>query len=626
MILFSTSEINRETSLSIGGEILARLLPKQTCNASFLQPPSVSNFSTSMTQSRCHIQNLDGNPCLFQVMEQQQQQGGQDQHDTQGPVAPRLAQKKSKTPTAKLDSDAAADKRRAQDAHRAYGRGRKINTRSIKDKKLRGTLRALENRYNDATIKAKDAEILLENDAGFLQPEGDLEKTYKIRQDEIKDSATIQTAKKGFGLKLNELGPYVFDYTRNGRDLLLGGRLGHISTMDWRSGKLGCEINLGESARDVKWLHNNQSFAVAQKKCVYIYDRAGVEIHKLQKHVDVTHMEFLPYHFLLATIGNAGYLKYTDTSTGQMVTELLTKKGTPTAFAQNQYNAICHVGHQNGTVSLWSPNSTTPLVKLLAHRGPVRALAMDREGRYMVSAGQDLRMSVWDIRNYKEVSNYGMRQPGSSVAISDRGLASVSWGTSVTVWKDLFNKSSADHQKAQFPYMNWGGEGNTISRVRWCPFEDVLGVSHDVGFSSILIPGAGEPNFDALELNPYETVKQRQETEIKGLLNKLQPEMISLDPNFIGNVDLAPAEQRRREMEADQTPKEVVARLQKKGTGKNSALRRYLRKRNGRNIIDAKRLRIEELAQQQRRKAETSKKQQEEDLGPALARFARKND
>lgn len=33
------------------------------------------------------------------------------------------------------------------------------------------------------------------------------------------------------------------------------------------------------------------------------------------------------------------------------------------------------LGHANGTVTMWTPNITTPVVKLLTHRGPVRALA-----------------------------------------------------------------------------------------------------------------------------------------------------------------------------------------------------------------------------------------------------------
>lgn len=192
--------------------------------------------------------------------------------------------------------------RRIREANKAYGRGKKINTKMIKDKKLRSNMKRLEGKYQDAALKAKDAEILLENTSGFLEPEEELERTYKVRQDDITKDVAVETAKKRFELKLDALGPYSFDYTRNGRELLLGGRKGHVATMDWREGKLGCEIQLGETIRDVKWLHNNQYFAVAQKKYVYIYDRNGVEIHSLRKHQEVSQMEFLPYHFLLATI------------------------------------------------------------------------------------------------------------------------------------------------------------------------------------------------------------------------------------------------------------------------------------------------------------------------------------
>ncbi|KAJ9621878.1 putative U3 small nucleolar RNA-associated protein 7 [Taxawa tesnikishii (nom. ined.)] len=530
----------------------------------------------------------------------------------------------ARTPTAALDPEAAALRKRADEAKKAYGRGKNIQIKSIKDKKLRGNLRALENRFKDATLKAKDAEILLENTEGFLEPETELERTYKVRQEDIQKDVAVETAKKGFELKLEGLGPYKANYTRNGRDLLLVGRNGHVATMDWRDGKLGCELQLGETARDAKWLHNNQYFAVAQKKYVYIYDHQGVEIHNLQDHVEVTHMEFLPYHFLLATIGNAGYLKYQDTSTGKLVMQMPTKQGSPTAFTQNPHNAVLHVGHQNGTVSLWSPNDTKPLVKMLTHRGPVRSLAIDREGRYMVSTGADLKMAVWDVRMFKEVNNYFLRQPGSSVAISDRNLTAVGWGTQTTIWRDLYTKHWDDQVKVQSPYMAWGGDGQRIERVQWCPFEDILGISHDKGFTSAIVPGAGEPNFDALELNPFENTKQRQETEVKALLNKLQPEMISLDPNFIGNLDLASAAQRKKEQDLDRKPEDPVANLKNRGRGRNSTLRKYLRKKGTKNIIDERRVRIQELRKEQQRREKEKRGEREAQLGPALARFSRK--
>lgn len=59
--------------------------------------------------------------------------------------------------------------------------------------------------------------------------------------------------------------------------------------------------------------------------------------------------------------------------------------------------------------------------------------------------------------------------------------------------------------------------------------------------------GAGEPNFDGLDANPYRSAKQRQEWEVKALLEKVQPELISLDPAELGQVDRATFEQRHKD-------------------------------------------------------------------------------
>ena len=533
---------------------------------------------------------------------------------------------KTRNPTSALTHEDKENQKRVAEARKKYGRGKPVRVSQVKDKKLRADLKRIESKYRDAALNAKDAEILYENEGGFLQPETELEKTYKVRQNDIVEAVGVQQAQKSLEFKL-DLGPYFSDYTRNGRSLLLAGRKGHIATCEWRAGTPGCELHLNETVRDAKWLHNDQYFAVAQKKHTYIYDHAGIEIHCLKKYVEATHLEFLPYHFLLAGIENSGFLRYTDTSTGNIVAEHPTRKGAPTAMAQNPWNAILHVGHQNGTVSLWSPNSTTALIKMQANFGPVRSIAVDRSGNYMLSGGQDLRVKLWDLRALKEVHSYTTRQPASSMSISDRGLAAIGAGTGVTIWKDLFTTSTTpDPIKVQSPYLSWGEQGQRLERVRFCPFEDILGISHNSGFSSIVVPGAGEPNYDALENNPYETSKQRQETEVKSLLNKLQPETIALDPNFIGKLDQRSADQRKRDKDLDAPPDDPLAKLKDRNRqrGKNSALRRHLRKKGGKNIIDEKRMRLEEMKKERADRAKDKLRQDKVELGPALSRFARR--
>ena len=57
-----------------------------------------------------------------------------------------------------------------------------------------------------------------------------------------------------------------------------------------------------------------------------------------------------------------------DTSTGQMVAQHRTRLGTCDVMRQNPQNAVLSLGHANGTVTLWSPNITTALIKMQCHR------------------------------------------------------------------------------------------------------------------------------------------------------------------------------------------------------------------------------------------------------------------
>ncbi|KAJ3320094.1 Small subunit (SSU) processome component [Blyttiomyces sp. JEL0837] len=497
-----------------------------------------------------------------------------------------------------------------------------IPIKSIQDKKTKGNYKKTEKKFNEVAMKAAQSELLLPESAGYLEAEG-MEKTFKFTQEQIKTAVDVNTEEKIFNLKLNDFGPYYVDYTRNGRFLLIGGKKGHIASFDWKTKSLGCEIHLKETVRDVKWLHNETMFAVAQKNYTYIYDKSGAEIHCLRKHIEVNRLEFLPYHFLLASIGKSGTLRYQDTSTGVLVAEHRTRLGDCGTMAQNPYNAIINLGHSNGTVTLWSPTVSTPLVKMLCHKGPVQALAVDRGGYYMVSSGLDGQMKVWDIRTYKCLHEYYTPTPASHLSISQLGLLAVGYGPHVTIWKDAFL------QKAKSPYMSHIQPSSQISSLKFCPYDDVLGMGHSKGISSLVIPGSGEPNYDALEVNPFQTKKQRKTGEVKMLLDKLQPGMIALNPNFVGAVERETKEvlreEQRLEFEANNPEEKFEPR--KRARGKSSSQRRYLRKQA--SVVDPNRVKLLERLQKEKEGKEKERKRArgevEEEKGySALDRFAKK--
>lgn len=69
-----------------------------------------------------------------------------------------------------------------------------------------------------------------------------------------------------------------------------------------------------------------------------------------QEHTDVRRLDFLPHHFLLASVGGAGVLRYQDTSTGAVVAQHRTKLGPCSVMRQNPWNAVMLLGHGNGTI------------------------------------------------------------------------------------------------------------------------------------------------------------------------------------------------------------------------------------------------------------------------------------
>ena len=239
-----------------------------------------------------------------------------------------------------------------------------------------------------------------------------------------------------------------------------------------------------------------------------------------------------------------GYLTYIDVSTGKKVSSFSTATGRCDLMTQNPSNAIIHLGHSSGCVTLWSPNVKEPLVKMLCHKSAIKSLAINHNGNYMITSGLDHLLNVWDLRTYKQLKTIKLKAGASSLTFSHKNFIAASLRNEITIFNnDVVNTTnSTDEEVVEIyndknVYLKHKLTNVGVQTLQFCPYEDVLGIGHANGISSILVPGSGEPNFDAMEANPYESKNQRRQREVKSLLEKIQPELISLDPLKLRQVD-----------------------------------------------------------------------------------------
>lgn len=87
----------------------------------------------------------------------------------------------------------------------------------VSDKKLRAVLSRQSAHSTRSKALLEDAAFLLEHEeSGTMEVEGELERTWRVRQDEIVESTGQEAAKGRREWKLDG-GPYRSRYTRNGR-------------------------------------------------------------------------------------------------------------------------------------------------------------------------------------------------------------------------------------------------------------------------------------------------------------------------------------------------------------------------------------------------------------------------
>jgi len=340
----------------------------------------------------------------------------------------------------------------------------------------------------------------------------------------------------------------------------------------------------------------------------------------LQEHGAVTRLQFLKNHFLLVSINKFGQLRYQDVTMGEMISNFRTGLGRTDVMLANPFNGVVALGHSGGTVSMWKPTSAVPLVKMLCHPGPITALAFHPNGNLMATSGKEKKIKIWDLRKFEVLQVI----PGHAKTLdfSQKGLLAAGTGSYVQILGDFSGS------RIYSRYMGHSiVKGYQIGKVAFRPYEDVLGIGHSMGWSSILIPGSGEPNFDTWLANPFETSKQRREKEIHSLLDKLPPETIMLDPSKIGTLKSAKKKDKptKKEKEAEMEAVVEAAKgtaIRKKTKGKNKPSKIAVKKKK---IVErAKRPFLEKQMEEENVTKKKQKISEEISLPTALQRFARK--
>lgn len=221
-------------------------------------------------------------------------------------------------------------------------------------------------------------DLLLERGrAGLMETEGEMERTWKVTQKEILEGSAVGTESKAFSLKLDQFGPYEMDYTRNGRSVVHHPRSSadgvqtsrhcrqegshrHLRLALWSTPHGAA--SQGDVSRDSVAARRELLCCRAEKVRLHLRqewtggapaaeprrgEQDGIPAVPLSARHCRTSSTHLPPMLTLRQ-GNAGYLKYQDTSTGQLVSEMRTKLGACSTMAVNPHNAFISLGHQNG--------------------------------------------------------------------------------------------------------------------------------------------------------------------------------------------------------------------------------------------------------------------------------------
>ena len=464
--------------------------------------------------------------------------------------------------------------------------------------------REMVHHRSDVSAAARSAvrsEMLQTVEAGHVDDD-----TY-LSQKAIMKEIPVAIASRKFDFDLPN-GPYSADITLNGRSILMGGNGGHFAAFDWYKGNKFFEVFPEAEVRDVTFLYDDTLCAMATQKMVYIHDKQGIQIHELTDHKRPLFITFLRQHWLLVSASENGRIFYTDVTDGKTVAQLKTKRGRPACMCHNRHNGVVMLGHTNGVVSFWTPTSDEPVATVFTHPSPLTAIDVDISGKKMATAGCDGSVRIWDLRNFDRVySRSNDKYIASDVAFSAKGVLGVARGSRTEFFKEFNAKKPFLASTFKSP----------IKTLKFVMFDDFAICGLENGISSVIVPGSGEPNIDSNVANPYATVEWRQEQEVRGLLDKIPYDMITMDTEGPIHVGKPADKQKER---ADQLNKHRMIKEPEQSRKPGTKEKRISMEQKIRMMKEAYNKQLIDEKMKKKEKEKENEGQPQEPSGP-LARF-----
>ena len=147
----------------------------------------------------------------------------------------------------------------------------------------------------------------------------------------------------------------------------------------------------------------------------------------------------------------SGYLQYLDISLGKEIfCNHVGEPGSLNVMKSNPTNGIIHLGHSNGTVTLWSPNQKSYVAKMLCHtvsndtlfyekvkrhlKSNILDTSISLDGNYMATSSMDSSIRIWDLRTWKNIAIHRLPKGARNIQFSQKGKLATAFENVVEVW------------------------------------------------------------------------------------------------------------------------------------------------------------------------------------------------